>query len=163
MRAPPVTAYVGLGANLGDPAQALRAAFDALAHLEDTQLTARSSLYRSAPVGYAQQPPFVNAVARISTHLEPGRLLALLLDTESQAGRVRTFANAPRTLDLDLLLYGDEVIRTPGLSVPHPRLRERRFALEPLVEIAPDCRIPGLGLARDSLSRVMDQSVERLP
>src|SRR3954470_8791559 len=124
-----------MGANLGDPQAALREALHAMNDTPGISVEDTSSLYRSAPIGYTEQPPFVNAVARLNTELSPDDLLAALLDIESRAGRVRSFANAPRTLDLDLLLYHDQVIDTPTLKVPHPRMHERRFVLEPLLEL----------------------------
>jgi len=158
----PVTAYVGLGANLGDPVHAIGEALHALGRMPQTELSRASSLYRSAPIGYAAQPGFVNAVAELRTSLSARQLLDELLALEALAGRRRSFPNAPRTLDLDLLLYGEERIEEPGLSVPHPRLHERRFVLEPLVEIAPQRIIPGHGLAVERLSEVLDQAVSRL-
>jgi 2-amino-4-hydroxy-6-hydroxymethyldihydropteridine diphosphokinase len=152
----PLTAYVGLGANLDEPAARLRAVMD------EMRPQRRSSLYRTAPVGHAAQPDYVNAVIAIETDVPAAELLASLLATESRHGRVRSFANAPRRLDLDLLLYGNEIIAGPGLEVPHPRMHERRFVLEPLCEIAPDCVIPGRGPAREWLARAMAQPVQRL-
>jgi 2-amino-4-hydroxy-6-hydroxymethyldihydropteridine diphosphokinase len=136
-----------LGANLDDPAAQVEYAFDELARLPDTLLSARSSLYVSAPVGYDQQPDFINAVARLETRLSPRALLVALLDIEHRHGRQRTFRNAPRTLDLDLLLYGNARFHEPGLALPHPRMHERAFVLEPLMEIASDLYIPGHGSA----------------
>ncbi len=162
MPTPAVTAYVGLGANLGDPVRAVSDALRALERIPDTELSRRSSLYRSDPVGLAAQPSFINAVAELRTALPARRLLQELLGVETLAGRRRSFPNAPRTLDLDLLLYDDQQIDEPGLCVPHPRMHERRFVLEPLVEIAPDCRIPGDGLASERLAEVLDQGVTRL-
>lgn len=158
----PVTAYVGLGANLGDPVRAVSEALLALERIPGTELSRRSSFYRSDPIGFAAQPSFVNAVAELRTTLPARQLLAQLLDVETLAGRQRSFPNAPRTLDLDLLLYDDQQIDEPGISVPHPRMHQRRFVLEPLVEIAPDCRIPGDGLASERLAEVLDQGVTRL-
>ena len=155
-------AYVALGSNLEQPQRQLQAGFDALARLPGTQLTAQSSLYRSAPVGYANQPDFVNAVAAIRTTLTPRGLLDALLAIEREQGRVREFTNAPRTLDLDIALYGEQVIHEPGLSVPHPRMHERAFVMVPLVEIAPDAVVPGRGRARDLLAAVDISSVSRL-
>lgn len=130
------TAYVGLGANLGDARATLQAAFDALAGLPATRLLARSSLYASAPV-HAAGPDFTNAVAALDTALPPHELLARLQGIERAAGRERPYRNAPRTLDLDLLLYGGQRVDSPVLTVPHPRLLERAFVLVPLAEIAP--------------------------
>jgi 2-amino-4-hydroxy-6-hydroxymethyldihydropteridine diphosphokinase len=129
--------FVGLGANLGDAAATVRAAIDALAALPGTVVVARSSLYRSAPVD-GPRPDYVNAVAELRTTLEPAPLLRSLQSIEARFGRERPYRNAPRTLDLDLLLYGDRRIDTPELVVPHPRWRERAFVLVPLAEIAPE-------------------------
>ncbi len=156
-------AFVGLGANLDDPRRQLRSAMDELAHLAHTRVTARSSQYRSAPLGHAEQPDFINAVARLDTALEPQALWEGLRQIESAHGRVRSFRNAPRTLDLDLLLYGDLRVASPALTIPHPRMHERAFVLRPLLEIDPAARIPGLGEAREFLGRCAGQSVERLP
>ena len=155
-------AFIGLGSNLGDPQGKVREGFTALADLPQTQLAAESSLYRSVPVGNADQPDFVNAVARLSTDLAPQTLLKSLLSIEQRYGRERSIRNAPRTLDLDLLLYDAERIDEPGLVVPHPRMHERAFVLAPLLEIAPACVIPGKGPAVDWLHRCRGQIVERL-
>ncbi len=159
-------ALIGIGANLGDPRARIAAAFDALAALPDSALLRSSSVYRTAPVGKTDQPDFYNAAALIQTTLAPRALLDALLAIELSQGRERplpVIANAPRTLDLDLLLYGDQVIAEPGLAVPHPRMHERRFVLEPLIEITPYCVIPGRGPASDWLAKSLDQRVERLP
>ena len=155
-------AFIGLGANLGDPGAQVRRALLALAGLPGTRLVAASSLYRSAPVGYTVQPDFVNAVAEVETRLGALALLGELLATEARFGRVRTLPNAPRTLDLDLLLYGDRVISEPGLIVPHPRMHERAFVLAPLAEIAPDIAIPGKGRAGALLAACAGQKVEKI-
>lgn len=155
-------AFVGLGGNLGEPGRRLEQAFDALGRLPRTKLVRRSSLFRSAPLGYADQPEFVNAVAELETELPAQRLLAELQAIEKQHGRERSFPNAPRTLDLDLLLFGSAVIDAPGLTVPHARMHERAFVLLPLVEIAPLATIPGRGPARDLLLQCKDQVVERI-
>lgn len=139
----PEVAYVALGSNLDDPAAQVRAGFAELAALPGTRLTAKSSLYGSAPVGYLDQPDFVNAVARIETEFAPRDLLDALLAIERRHGRVREFPNAPRTLDLDIVLYGSSAIHEPGLSIPHPRMLERAFVMVPLAEIAPDAVVPG--------------------
>jgi 2-amino-4-hydroxy-6-hydroxymethyldihydropteridine diphosphokinase len=136
------TAYVGLGSNLADPVKQVEAAFDELDRVPQTRLVQRSSLYRTKPVGYAAQPDFVNAVAQLETGLAPERLLDELQAIEARHGRERSFPNAPRTLDLDLLLFGKLVVQTERLTVPHPRMRERAFVLEPLREIAPDLELP---------------------
>jgi 2-amino-4-hydroxy-6-hydroxymethyldihydropteridine diphosphokinase len=155
-------AVVGVGANLGDAVGAVKAAIAALAALPESRMVAASSLYRTAAVGYAAQPDFVNAAVLIETALAPRALLAALHDLEARAGRTRSFKDAPRTLDLDLLLYGGEIIDEPGLAVPHPRLHERAFALAPLLEIDPAAVIPGRGPARDWLTRLGGQRVERI-
>jgi 2-amino-4-hydroxy-6-hydroxymethyldihydropteridine diphosphokinase len=129
-------AWVGLGANLGQPQTALRQAVHALAALPGTQVLRTSSLYRSAPVD-ALGPDYLNAVVEIATTLSPHALLAALQTIEQAAGRERPYRNAPRTLDLDLLLYGTQHIATPDLTVPHPRMFERAFVLRPLAELAP--------------------------
>lgn len=158
-----VLATVGLGANLNDPAAQVEYALAELDRLPGTRLVARSALYASAPVGYVDQPDFVNAVAQVETALAPRALLAALLDIEHRHGRERSFRNAPRTLDLDLLLYGDARFHEDGLSLPHPRMHQRAFVLLPLVEIAPGTRIPGAGRAVDHLAACADQSVMPLP
>jgi len=155
-------AFVGIGSNLDDPrAQVLRA-FKALEALPHTRLVKKSSLYRSAPVGYAAQPDFVNAVAQLETGLPAERLLAELQAIELRHGRSRSFANAPRTLDLDLLLYGAAQLKTATLQVPHPRMRERAFVLKPLVEVFAEATIPGHGLATTLLASCKGQDVERI-
>jgi 2-amino-4-hydroxy-6-hydroxymethyldihydropteridine diphosphokinase len=154
--------FIGIGANLGAPVAQVRAAIDALATLPASRLTGASSLYASAPVGYAEQPDFVNAAVALQTDLEPRALLGELQAIESRFGRTRTFPNAPRTLDLDILLFGERVIDEPGLKVPHPRLHERAFALAPVVELDPNCVIPGRGRAAEWLARCGDQRVKRL-
>lgn len=158
----PHRAFIALGSNLAEPATQVRNAFDALAGLRDSRLVAHSSLYRTAPVGYTDQPDFINAVALVETRLSAPDLLHALLDVEHRFGRVREFLNAPRVLDLDLLIYDELIHHEHGLTVPHPRMHERGFVLAPLVEIAPDCVIPGRGLARDWLARCLDQGVERI-
>ena len=149
-------AAVGLGANLGDAAASVRAAIQALEMLPGTRLVAASRLYRSAAWGVTAQPEFVNAVAVVDTSLPPRELLDGLLAIERRFGRTRVVGErwGPRTLDLDLLLFGDERIDAPGLQVPHPHLHERAFALLPLLEVWPDARIPGVGPAA-SCARVM--------
>ena len=133
--------FVGLGANLGDALATVQAAFDALDALPQTTCVARSSLYRSAPVD-AQGSDYINAVAQLRTGLSPLALLVALQAIEGRFGRERPYRNAPRTLDLDVLLYGQRRIVTPRLTVPHPRLHERAFVLVPLAEIAPDLALP---------------------
>ncbi|MDB5816972.1 MAG: folK [Rhizobacter sp.] len=156
-----ITAYIGLGANLGDAQSTLRQAMNELGAWPGVHLQARSSLYTTAPVD-ADGPDYVNAVVSVSTHLSPIELLDALQSTEQHHLRLRPYRNAPRTLDLDLLLYGDAVIDTPHLSVPHPRMHERAFVLAPLLELDPDATIPGRGRAADYLSSVADQAITRL-
>ena len=156
----PHTAFIGLGSNLEDPCSQLRRAFDDLAGLPDTRLVAHSSLYRSAPLGFAEQPDFINAVAKIETALTPQALLQALLQIEHRHGRERTFRNAPRTLDLDVLLYGDMQLHEHGLTIPHPQMHLRAFVLKPLLEIAPDVPIPGMGQAKAALDRCDGQVLE---
>jgi 2-amino-4-hydroxy-6-hydroxymethyldihydropteridine diphosphokinase len=138
----PVTAFVGLGANLGDAVQSVRDAIQAMDRLRDTQVTGCSSLYRTAP-HEASGPDYINAVVEIATGLTAPELLIALQRLEVSAGRERPYPNAPRTLDLDLLLYGSARISSPHLTVPHPRLAERAFVLVPLAEIAPACVTAG--------------------
>lgn len=151
-----VTAYVAIGANLGDAAGAVRGAIARLGELPQTQLVRQSSLYRTAPV-QASGPDYINAVAEIATRLSAPELLAQLQRIEAQAGRERPYRNAPRTLDLDLLLFGSGRIDSARLTVPHPRMNERAFVLVPLAEIAPQL-VPDA-----ALQGVADQRVTRLP
>ena len=155
-------AFVGLGANIGEPRRQLRAALEELNGLPETRRAASSSFYRSAPLGNVQQPEFMNAVVQLDTSLSPEALLDGLQEIERRHGRERPFPGAPRTLDLDLLLYGSRSIDVPGLTVPHPRMHERAFVLEPLIEIAPDIAVPGRGAARELLAACRDQYVERI-
>jgi len=156
------TAFIALGANLEGPLTQIRNAFAELDALPKTKLIARSSLYRSAPVGNINQPDFINAVAKLETALTPHELLAELLEIEQRHGRRREFLNAPRTLDLDLLLYGDLIHYEHGLTIPHPRMHQRAFVLSPLHEIAPDSVIPGIGSVADLLAACTGQQPQRL-
>jgi 2-amino-4-hydroxy-6-hydroxymethyldihydropteridine diphosphokinase len=156
------TAFVGLGANLGDATAQVRAAIDALGRMPHTRLERASTLYRTAAIGYADQPDFVNAVVALDTALDAHALLGELQSIEHRAGRIRSFPNAPRTLDLDLLLYDAQRIETPSLVVPHPRMHERAFVLVPLSEIAPDLAIPGKGPAAKWLAQTVHQRIERI-
>jgi 2-amino-4-hydroxy-6-hydroxymethyldihydropteridine diphosphokinase len=155
-------AYIGVGSNLDQPRAQVESALDELGQLPRTRLRARSSLYRSAPLGYEAQPEFINAVARVDTELGAGELLAALQAIEARHGRRRSFANAPRSLDLDLLLFGDERISRPELTVPHPRMHERAFVLLPLIEIAPGAEIPGRGGAAALAAALTPQKIERI-
>lgn len=157
-----IRASIGLGANLGDPRATLAAARAELARMPRSVLRQFSPLYRSAPID-ASGPDFINAVAIVDTELAAQALLAELQRIEATFGRLRPYRNAPRTLDLDLLLYGDACIDTPQLTVPHPRLHRRAFVLRPLADVAPQAVVPGLGPVADLLRGVADQHVERLP
>jgi len=156
------TAYVALGANLGDPRATVLAAFAALANLPESRVARCSSLYRTAPVGILSQPDFVNAVALLETSLPPDSLLDALLDIEARFGRIRRERNGPRTLDLDLLLYDDIELDLPRLTLPHPRLHLRAFVLLPLAEVAPDLAIPRRGSLAAWLPAVANQGIVRL-
>ena len=147
-------AYVGLGANLDDPENQVRQAFDELDRLPHTRVVRKSSLYRTAPIGHADQPDFINAVAQLETGLPAERLLAELQEIEQRHGRVRSFPNAPRTMDLDLLLYGEARISTKDLVIPHPRMHERAFVLQPLLEIAPQLPFDLAGCAGQKIERI---------
>ncbi len=138
-------AYVGLGANLGAREETLRRALELLAEADGVSLLAVSQLQETEPVGVVDQPPFLNGAAALETTRTARGLLDLLLAIEASLGRVREERWGPRTVDLDLLVYGDEVVDEPGLRVPHPHLHERRFALEPLAELAPQLDVPGRG------------------
>ena len=152
----PVTAYVALGANLGDAVRTVRDAIVAIGQLPDTALTAQSSLYRTAPID-SSGPDYINAVVEISTRLPALQLLDHLQAIEKNAGRERPYRNAPRTLDLDLLLYGSARMDSVRLQVPHPRMQERAFVLVPLAEIAPSLVSPA------NLQAVAGQTLARLP
>jgi 2-amino-4-hydroxy-6-hydroxymethyldihydropteridine diphosphokinase len=155
-------AFVALGANLADPVAQVRAGIEALTGLPDSRLLRASSLYRTAPVGIRGQADFINAVAALETAQEARALLIALFGIEARFGRRRDFRHAPRTLDLDLLLYGEQTIDTPDLVLPHPRMHLRAFVLVPLLEIAPGCRIPGRGDASAWLPAVGAQRIEKL-
>ena len=138
----PATVYLGLGANLGDRKGNILRAIDLLK--ERVAVERVSSLYESAPVGFTEQPDFLNAVYRVEAELPPSKLLAFGKRIEASMGRAPGFRNAPRLIDIDILLYGDEVLRSPGLEIPHPRMAERPFVLVPLAEIAPKLPHPVL-------------------
>ena len=150
----PVRAVIALGSNIDEPEMQVNRAFDEIAAMPQTKLVAKSRLHRTKPVGYANQPDFVNACALVETGLAPRALLDNLLDLEKQHGRVRTIRNGPRTLDLDIVLYADKVVDEPGLAIPHPRAHDRAFVLVPLVEVWPDATIPGKGKAAELLARL---------
>jgi len=155
-------AYVGIGSNLDEPARQVEQALLELDRLPHSRVVKRSSLYKSAPLGYASQPDYVNAVAQLETGIPAERLLSELQEIESRHARKRSFANAPRSLDLDLLIFGDSELKTKDLTLPHPRMHQRAFVLRPLVEISPEISIPGVGPAKDSLKNVENQIVERI-
>ena len=149
-----VRAAIALGSNLEEPqAQVLRG-FEELAALPETRLIAASRLYRTAPVGYLDQPPFVNACALVETRLSPRELLDALLGLEQRHGRVREIRNGPRTLDLDIVVYGERRVEEPGLTIPHPRAHERVFVLQPLADVWPDARLGDKGTARELLAHL---------
>lgn len=155
-------AYVALGSNLGDPRQQVLDAMAALDGLPDTCVLQRSALYRTAPWGVLEQPPFINAVVELETALSPQALLQHLLAIEQRAGRIRAERNGPRTLDLDLL-HVDGVRRDdPQLTLPHPRMAERAFVLLPLNDVAPALSLPGLGHVAELLAKVDPAGCERL-
>jgi 2-amino-4-hydroxy-6-hydroxymethyldihydropteridine diphosphokinase len=151
----PVTAYLGLGANLGDARGTLGYALQQLGQTPGIDLTAKSAFYRTAPIE-SSGPDYINAVAQISTRLTAPELLSCLLAIETRAGRERPYRNAPRTLDLDVLMYGEGRMTSPALTIPHPRMGTRAFVLIPLAEIAPQCVAPG------QLHNVREQTIERL-
>ena len=157
-----IPAYVGLGSNIDDPRRHLQDAVSELMRLPRTQLVSVSDLYRSAPIGTVEQPDFLNAVAQLDTELAAEALLDGLQEIENRHGRERPFPGAPRTLDLDLLLYGGQSIATPRLTIPHPRMHQRAFVLAPLAEIAPGSSVPGRGRVEDLLAACEGQRVQRI-
>jgi 2-amino-4-hydroxy-6-hydroxymethyldihydropteridine diphosphokinase len=149
------TAYIGIGSNLGERDATIRDALELLAADPELEVEAVSSIRETDPVGVLDQPRFLNAAIRLATDLAPHPLLERLLAVEQQLGRVRTGERyGPRTIDLDLLLYGHEIVDEPGLRVPHPRLAERRFVLEPLAELDPGLVVPGLGPIQALLAKL---------
>ncbi len=155
-------AFVGLGANIGDPRRQIEAAIQEIKKLPETRFISVSSLYRSAPLGFADQPDFLNAVVQLDTSLPPEALLAHLQEFEARHGRERPFPGAPRTLDLDLLLHGEQVLATPGLTLPHPRMHERAFVLLPLLELDAAISVPGRGPAKTLLLACSAQKIEKI-
>jgi 2-amino-4-hydroxy-6-hydroxymethyldihydropteridine diphosphokinase len=158
--------YVALGANLGDPVATVLMAISALSELSGCELIAESSLYRTAPVGLKHQPDFINAVVAIDTVLPAPTLMRLLFRIEEKFGRQRAptgVRNLARTLDLDLLLFGDQISAEPALTLPHPRMHERAFVLAPLAEITTDLVVPGQGGVSELLALCGGQRIERLP
>ena len=159
-----VVAYIGLGSNLSDPAAQVRQAMAELEGLPEGELLGRSPLYRTAPLGPADQPDYVNAVVRIKTRLSPRGLLEALQAVERAHGRHRDGTRwGPRTLDLDILLYGDERLREPGLQIPHPEMGNRAFVLVPLADVAPrDLGVPGVGPLADLIECCLREGVTPL-
>lgn len=159
-----VAAFIGLGSNLDRPAAQLRAALERLGRLPRSELEAVSGFYGNPPMGPQDQPDYVNAVARLRTALSPRALLEACQGIERDQGRVRGADRwGPRTIDLDVLLYGEAIVEEPGLHVPHPGIAERPFVLLPLAELAPDLRVPGAGDVARLLEAVDTSALERLP
>lgn len=156
-----IACYIGIGSNLGDARAHVQSALERLAQLPDTQLSAQSSLFRTAPLD-AEGEDYINAVARIDTRLSPEQLLHALQTIENDFGRERPYRNAPRTLDLDLLLYGSQTISSASLQVPHPRMTQRAFVLIPLLQIDPFLIIPELGPAHAFVPAVSGQAIEKI-
>ncbi len=155
-------AFIGLGSNLENPILQINQALAHLAGLPEICLLKQSSLYSSAPIDAPNQPDYINAVVKVKTSLQPQALLEHLLAIEENSGRIRTYPNAARILDLDLLLYDNLQYREKNLIVPHPRMHQRAFVLRPLVEIENDSVIPGIGLASELLNQCNQQKLERL-
>lgn len=158
-----VTAYIGLGSNLNDPARQLRTGIQAIAQLPETQLIARAHWYQSAAIGPGEQPAYLNTVVAVDTRLQPLELLHALQAIERAQGRQRSVHWGPRTLDLDILLYGDSNIATPELQVPHPYLRLRNFVLLPLADIAPTLVLPDGTLLAQVLANCSPAGIVRVP
>jgi 2-amino-4-hydroxy-6-hydroxymethyldihydropteridine diphosphokinase len=156
------TVYIGLGSNMHDPIQQIQLAYQEIDDLNNTSLIKVSSFYATAPVGYVEQPEFINAVIEINTTLSPQELLQSLLDIEARHERVREIKDGPRTLDLDILLFNEWRLDEPNLAIPHPRAHKRAFVLHPLFEIAPNLYIPGEGYVKDFMLTVKDQVTRQL-
>ena len=157
------TAYIALGSNLDHPLRQLRQARSAISDLRLTELLRCSSVYQTDPLGYADQPDFYNAVCAVATDLSPQALLSALQGIEHTQGRVRLHGkNGPRTLDLDILLYADQVVKQPDLVIPHAHMLERAFVIIPLLEIAPDLIVPGAGPLQGYLKSVKNQGIRKL-
>ncbi|MBI3545448.1 MAG: 2-amino-4-hydroxy-6-hydroxymethyldihydropteridine diphosphokinase [Gammaproteobacteria bacterium] len=158
-----VRAYIGLGSNMTDPVAQVHSGFTALGQMALTRIDACSSLYRTAPIGQQDQADFINAVCRVKTRIAPKALMQRLLDIERAHGRVRAGdKGGPRSLDLDLLLYDDELIESAALTVPHPRLHERAFVLYPLFELDPEMLIPGRASVRELMRQCSAQRVQKI-
>jgi 2-amino-4-hydroxy-6-hydroxymethyldihydropteridine diphosphokinase len=155
-------AYIGVGSNAGDARAHVLRALEELTQLPDTQLEGRSALYRSAPIDAPGQADYVNAAAGVDTELSAAQLLGALQDIEERHGRARPYPNAPRTLDLDLLLYGEMSFVSSMLTLPHPRMHQRAFVLAPLLELDARLEVPGHGSARELLARCADQRIARM-
>lgn len=158
-----VTAYIGLGSNLGNPRQQVLSAIEEISQLANVALLQASSLYQTAPIGPPGQQDYINAVISVQCQLSAEQLLAKLQQIESQHKRQRDVHWGPRTLDLDILLFGNLQIAGASLTIPHPHMQQRRFVLDPLCELAPQLQIPGLGSAKMYLDACLDQEVLRLP
>lgn len=161
MTSPAVTCYIGIGANLGDACGHVRSALQRLAQLPHSRMTGQSDLFRTAPLD-ADGDDYVNAVAQLDTRLEAEELLSALQAIELDFGRERSYRNAPRTLDLDLLLYGQKRIASPTLEVPHPRMTERAFVLIPLLQLDPLLSIPGKGPVHTFVPAVASQVIQKI-
>jgi 2-amino-4-hydroxy-6-hydroxymethyldihydropteridine diphosphokinase len=160
---PTIRAWVGIGANLGKPKNQVLEAIDCLDRIDQIGVEACSALYRTAPVEAPDQPDFINAVVRVGTTLEPLSMLNCLLQIEDQFGRMRDRPrNSPRRLDLDLLLYGNEVLNSRELTIPHPRMQQRLFVLQPLMELEGTIEIPGLGSLAACINACHGQRVKKL-
>lgn len=155
-------AFIALGSNLENPVLQIQCAYEELKQLPGTHLISCSSLYKSAPVGRLDQPDFINAVALIETQLTPQDLLNALLGIERRHGRIRESLNAPRTLDLDILMYDNLECHDEKLTLPHPRMSQRAFVLKPLMEIAPNCHIPGFGHISPLLAACNEQQLDKI-
>ena len=156
------TAFLGLGSNLGDRGSSIREAVDRLDKLSGTRVVKVSSLYETAPVGYEEQPDFLNAVVQVQTELSPTELLRAVLGIEHDMGRVRSLRWGPRVIDIDILLYDNVTIRTADVEIPHPRMAERAFVIAPLAEIAPDIRLPDGRTPPEVLGDLGHQRVQRI-
>ena len=152
-------AFLGLGSNLGDKEANIRESLERLSHHPGVRVEKVSSLYETAPVGFTDQPDFLNAAAEIETNLEPMDLLCITSDIEKKMGRVRNFRWGPRVIDIDVLLYDDVLLDTPELVIPHPRMYERAFVMVPLAEIAPDLKLPGGRTPAEVLESLRDQDL----
>jgi 2-amino-4-hydroxy-6-hydroxymethyldihydropteridine diphosphokinase len=157
----PARVFLSLGSNLGDRRATLQNALNQLEATAHLRVIRRSSLYETAPIGKTDQPRFLNLVVEVETALPPETLLDVLQELEAAFGRTRTIRWGPRTLDIDILLYGEATIRTPRLVVPHPEMTRRRFVIEPLLEIAPDLILPDGRPVPEVLTTVLDQDVRR--